>query len=265
MLIVVRGETSASTSSSTHSDDDSVGGDGDEKIARGGDRRGLRVFGERRLMFNEVSPITVSATSHVTALVLRRAAYEHVCKSTVRHDGARRARHKQWWARPFGKPVTDVRMAVNRLRFDVVLAECPVLATLAPYERAALAKRATRRAYHHGVRIVREGEMSDRFYIVLRGSAIATKRGKDADSNGAVALVDRSRVIGPGGHFGQLALLTGEPRMATVVAEGTVMVLEIEKSVLVELRKTVPTLEDSVMKGLRRFDHSALFTTLSLA
>jgi len=61
-----------------------------------------------------------------------------------------------------------------------------------------------------GTRVVREGEVGDRFFIVRSGALEVLKREGDDD-----------RVVGylgPGECFGELALLTGAPRAASVVA-----------------------------------------------
>ena len=73
------------------------------------------------------------------------------------------------------------------------------------------------------------------------------------------------RNFGPGSYFGELALLTGQPRLATIVANDNLEVLAIDKDVLKSLRETLPTLEDEIIRNLRRFDHMDSFTTMSMA
>ena len=70
---------------------------------------------------------------------------------------------------------------------------------------------------------------------------------------------------GPGAHFGELALLTNKPRVATVVARGKVVALVLDKNALVELRNSVPKLEDSIVRGMRHYDHIEMFTSMAMA
>src|SRR2546423_8094450 len=62
-----------------------------------------------------------------------------------------------------------------------------------------------------GTVVVREGDPGDRFFVVAHG-ALAVSTGSGA---GARALAR----LGPGDFFGEIALLTLQPRTATVTAE----------------------------------------------
>ena len=73
------------------------------------------------------------------------------------------------------------------------------------------------------------------------------------------------RSYGPGAHFGELALLTGRPRSATVVAEERCVALVLEKDALLGLRSAVPTLEDHIVRGMRHYDHIEQFTSMAMA
>ena len=153
---------------------------------------------------------------------------------------------------------------VNRAAFE--LAPVPLLAELDERERATLAARCARVTFQPGAKIMRQGDEGDKFYILLKGSAVALKRdGRgDADKGG-----DRDnrvyRSYGPGAHFGELALLTNKPRSATVVARERVVALVLDKNALVELRSTVPSLEDHIVRGMRHYDHIEMFTSMAMA
>ena len=67
-----------------------------------------------------------------------------------------------------------------------------------------------------GVDLIKEGEPGDALFVILDGD------GRRAPADG----VELNRV-GPGAYFGELAILDGEPRSATVVAETDVKVAVI--------------------------------------
>lgn len=66
-----------------------------------------------------------------------------------------------------------------------------------------------RKVYAQGERIFREGESGSRAYIIQRGSVDIIK-----SINGEDVVVGS---VGPGGIFGEMALIDDEPRMASAV------------------------------------------------
>jgi CRP-like cAMP-binding protein len=71
----------------------------------------------------------------------------------------------------------------------------------------ALARSARTRVFHHGEVIVRAGETSTELFVVASGECVVTnEQGRELAR------------LGVGDFFGEMALLTGEPRSATVSA-----------------------------------------------
>jgi len=76
--------------------------------------------------------------------------------------------------------------------------------------------------------IVRQGDAADRFYIVQAGEVMVTQVGPDG--------VERTlRRLGPGDVFGELGLLRGGIRTATVAAAGDGSLLELGRADFLEL------------------------------
>jgi small-conductance mechanosensitive channel len=101
---------------------------------------------------------------------------------------------------------------------EAMVAGVDLFAALGEEQRREIAQATTTRVYGNGEAIVRQGEPGHSMYIVCAGMA-------------AVLLEpDRHEVatIEKGDYFGEMSLLTGEPRSATVVARGDVLVLEID-------------------------------------
>lgn len=105
----------------------------------------------------------------------------------------------------------------RRDRFARAIASVPVLAGLPEDAHRALAAIADERLFAGGEAIVREGEPGASMFIVTRGR-VAIMVGADRRE---VAVTEA------GGYFGEMSLLTGDPRTATVVARGDCTVLEI--------------------------------------
>jgi small-conductance mechanosensitive channel/CRP-like cAMP-binding protein len=109
-----------------------------------------------------------------------------------------------------------------------VLAGVPIFVPLSPAELASLAVECERLDFGRGERVVHQGEPGDAMYVVLKGSAVVTLAAAD-DPGGAEREVAR---LARGEFFGEMALLTGEPRSASVTAAEDLAVLVIHKDAL---------------------------------
>ena len=88
------------------------------------------------------------------------------------------------------------------------LARVPLFAGLSPRQLRRLADLTEEHRYMEGATVVREGDVGDSFYVIREGQA------KVVNASGRV--VNRLR---PGDFFGEISLLDGGPRTASVVAE----------------------------------------------
>ena len=86
--------------------------------------------------------------------------------------------------------------------------------------------------YGRGERLIREGDLGDSMFVMLRGTASVS-----VAKNGTGIRVG---VMRQGDCFGEMSLLTGELRSATVRADGDCEVLEISKEVMAEVLRDSP-------------------------
>ncbi len=77
--------------------------------------------------------------------------------------------------------------------------------------------------FKKGSVIIREGDLGDCFYIIKSGSVRVETHAEDVDHPIILARLE------DGDYFGEMALITGEPRSATVVAETDVEVWRLRK------------------------------------
>ena len=82
-------------------------------------------------------------------------------------------------------------------------------------QRRTIARHAQIADLPAGVDLVKEGESGDALFVILEGNAVVRSGGEELNQ------------VGPGAYFGELAILDGEPRSATVVAETDVKVAVI--------------------------------------
>jgi CRP-like cAMP-binding protein len=96
-----------------------------------------------------------------------------------------------------------------------------------------------------GDSVLREGESGNSFYVVASGRFAVSKR----DERGESILLAH---LGEGDFFGEMALLSGSPRAATVTAEAASEVLEFKPEVLVAIARQHPQLAQSIRRFYRQ-------------
>jgi len=121
----------------------------------------------------------------------------------------------------------DRRAAVDAVDF---------LRPLSDEAKDNLARRGHRRLFARGERIVREGEHGRALYIVRRGGVTVSVRGHEVEQ------------LAAGQFFGELALLTGEQRSATVAAREETEVFEIDEKMFREVIQHEPEVAAEVSR-----------------
>src|SRR5215469_11053371 len=91
--------------------------------------------------------------------------------------------------------------------------------------------------FGRGEIVIREGENGDCFYVLRDGQVEVVATKTDGTEERHVGYMDESS---PENFFGERALLTGEPRNATIRAATDVEVLEISRDGFTQLFKTKP-------------------------
>jgi CRP/FNR family transcriptional regulator, cyclic AMP receptor protein len=100
-----------------------------------------------------------------------------------------------------------------------LLAQVPLFSHLSRRQLKRLADSATEERYMEGARIVRQGEEGDSFFIIVEGQArVANRSGKTLNE------------LLPGDFFGEISLLDGGVRTATVVSETPMRMLVLKRN-----------------------------------
>ena len=126
------------------------------------------------------------------------------------------------------------------------LAGLEIFSVLSEQELLALAERAELRVFGRGEVLVRQGDSDDALFVIRRG---AVRVEAVPDYGGAPVAIDALRA---GDVFGELALLTGVPRGATVIAEQDTETLIIHRAALAPLLAQNPQLPERLSAVLER-------------
>ncbi len=101
----------------------------------------------------------------------------------------------------------------------------------------------TSHTYTPGQVIMREGELGTHFYVVVQGQVQFAVQ----DASGRELVVDE---VGPGGFFGELSMLTGEPRTVRVKALERVTTLALDHAAFFAFLEQHPLAAIDVLKTL---------------
>lgn len=170
-----------------------------------------------------------------------------------------RVRDRMWYAlRRAAVPIPAPQRRVTMIEQNAASAEHEAQAQIADVERALgrlplfkplshellheLAMHTERRLYAHGELVIQQGDHGQELFIVERGKV--------------EVLVDRHHgmehvaTLGPRDFFGEMSLLTGEQRRATVRSEGEVALLVVSKDALQPILEASPQLATDISEVL---------------
>jgi CRP-like cAMP-binding protein len=113
-----------------------------------------------------------------------------------------------------------------------ILREEPLFSCLSDEQLNQLITQARLSTFGRGEPVIEEGAAGDSMFVLLRGAANVF-----VSKNGSKIQVAK---LGAGDCFGEMSLLTGEPRSATVRADGDCYVMEIGKPVMADVLRSAP-------------------------
>jgi small-conductance mechanosensitive channel/CRP-like cAMP-binding protein len=127
------------------------------------------------------------------------------------------------------RPEEPERASERIDRVSRILAPVALFAPLDPEQRNELAARAVERLYGRGERLVRQGDAGGSMFVVQRGRVrVVEESGREL------------AVFGAGGYVGEMSMLTGQPRSATVEAVEECQVVELTAESLREVALANP-------------------------
>lgn len=153
-------------------------------------------FGELALLYNAPRAATIIAKTNAELWALDRRTFNHIVKDSAQ---------------------------VKREKYEEFLKKVSILKNMAAYERSKLADAINERWYNADDVIIREGDQGDFFFLVMQGTAIATKTLEPGKP--AVKVLDYKE----GDYFGERALLKNEPRAANVIATSLLHVTMLDR------------------------------------
>jgi putative ABC transport system ATP-binding protein len=145
-----------------------------------------------------------------------------------------------------------VNMVDGRIISDVVVSESaaiceflrrvPLFSGLMPNTLTEVADQMTLQHFARGDIVLRQGDPGDKFYLIRRGEAEVLARRDGTDQ--PIAVLDEGR------FFGEQALITGEPRNATVRAKTELELCSLNKDEFHNVMNASATFQEELRKVL---------------
>nr|CAH8868646.1 unnamed protein product [Trichobilharzia regenti] len=153
-------------------------------------------FGELALIYGTPRAATVKAKTEVKLWGIDRDSYRRILMgSTIR----------------------------RRKMYQEFLCRVPILDNLDKWERLTVADALEPVRFEDGEVVVRQGEHGDDFFIITEGTAAVLQKPSES---GEQVEVGKLR---PSDYFGEIALLLDRPRAATVVAQGPLRCVKLDR------------------------------------
>ena len=153
-------------------------------------------FGELALLYNAPRAATIRAKTDSICWALDRECFNNIVK-----DAAIKKREK----------------------YENTLKKVEILKSIDPYELGQICDALKTTNFSKGETIINQGDKGDVFFILDEGQAHAEKVFEEGKKP------QRVKDYESGGYFGELALLKGEPRAATIIADTNCKCLYLDR------------------------------------
>jgi CRP-like cAMP-binding protein len=190
-----------------------------------------------------VQEVGESGIVYVVRFWVPSYAEENTCRDTVLSGVLEGLRHAGLAASAPRREIAVSRAALpdagKRPSLAALLGAIGPFSAFTPAELADVAEQLAERPIKEGTVVVRQGDAGASLFFVAEGALDV----RVADKNGAEITVD---CLAAGDIFGEISLLTGEARRATIVALTGALLYEMRKDDLAPLLQRRPELGDAL-------------------
>ena len=126
------------------------------------------------------------------------------------------------------------------------LKKVPMLAALRKEQIEGLAKLATIKDYVRNEVVIKQGDPGTALYVILTGTVKVTQRNRPGFADTTL------NVLGKGEFFGEMSLIDGYPRAATVTAQTDTQTVELNRWAFLDALKREPAIAVAMLPVLTR-------------
>ena len=152
-------------------------------------------FGELSLLYNTPRAASIKALTDAVCWVLDRDCFNHIVKDAA---------------------------VKKREIYEEILSKVELLSSIGNYEKMQIADALKSVSFQEGEYVIRQGDWGDVFYMIEHGSAVAMK---SFDGNPEKEV----KRYQEGDYFGELSLLKGQPRAASIQATSILKCVTLDR------------------------------------
>lgn len=138
-----------------------------------------------------------------------------------------------------GRIASDVNVEES-VRICQFLVKCPAFTGLTPTALSGVADKMKREQHAEGSTIIRQGDPGEKFYIIRNGAVNVQRE----TAQGSVLVA----TLKDGEFFGEAALITGDPRNASVVSATDTDLYTLDRADFRSAIDTSPTFKDQLIR-----------------
>ncbi|MDJ0765075.1 MAG: cyclic nucleotide-binding domain-containing protein [Myxococcota bacterium] len=143
----------------------------------------------------------------------------------------------------------------NIVDYPKTVPPIPILSTVTSQAFARLFEKLTLKQFVPGDFVIRQGEPGQEIYFLARGTVDVVCKGGDPAPDEDLVHLAR---LGPGSLFGEMALVSTDPRSASVICETPVDALQLKRADIEVLSEKLPT----VAAAMKRFTRERMIHNL---
>ena len=127
---------------------------------------------------------------------------------------------------------------MGQTEFETQLRRVPLFSAMTDAAITAIAELVGEAGFAPGAHLTEEGAPGDAFYVLSSGAALVSRGGATV------------RSLGPGDFVGEISLIDGKPRTATVTASVPVRALVLRRDAFLSLLDRYPSVRLGVLMAL---------------
>ncbi|CAF0898183.1 unnamed protein product [Adineta ricciae] len=144
----------------------------------------------------------------------------------------------------YRKILMDITMNKRKV-YDEFLIRVPILQTLNEVERFIIADSLESVQYEDGDIVVKQGELGDDFFLIVEGNCIVYQKACEYSEGVEID------TLGPGDYFGEIALLCNRARVATLVAQGVLRCVKINRE---RFERVLGPIREILQRNISRYN-----------